>query len=371
MALLWIEGFEGFGTTTGVDLTAPVSTKYMMRVMDPAWAHCPPMLTTGQFGGYGLCTPDPYVITGHGNPNISLMRPVSVSGSTVVAGAALKFVGESDSAKLVFYNGTSGLTVYLLGAGDVEHCVWVMQANNLRSGDAENWWNSGIRAQSQPLNLTDGNWYYLEVKIYTHPTAGSIEVRLDGVTVLNLTNVDTVFGGSNQITQFGVGLFAVWYREYAATAIDNVYLLDTSGSSHTDFLGPVFVKAIAPNGDGAVAWAPSTPGTHYSLVNENPVTTTAYVTSSVVDTLDLYNYSDLVGVTVCYGAQVNTTCRCGGPAQLKSPVVSSGVQDDGTATLLVAGNEHVASRISETDPATGQLWQPTALNSAQFGVKVG
>lgn len=82
---------------------------------------------------------------------------------------------------------------------------------------------------------------YVEVKFVIHDTAGSVEVRVDGTTVLNLTNQDTRNGTPTTANTLRFGPFMY---------IDDLYILDTTGSTNNDFLGDVKVVAVLPDSDG-------------------------------------------------------------------------------------------------------------------------
>src|SRR5262245_56180486 len=89
------------------------------------------------------------------------------------------------------------------------------------------------------FDLPQGQWFYMEMKVTIHDTAGAVVVRIDGQTVLNLTNQDTRNGGTgfcNSI-QFICGNVGSAYMSYN---LDDFYICDTAGSApFNDFLGDV------------------------------------------------------------------------------------------------------------------------------------
>src|SRR5262245_16659525 len=46
-------------------------------------------------------------------------------------------------------------------------------------------------AQTAPDLIRQGTWYHVGWKVFLHPTAGSVEVRLNGATVINVTGIKT------------------------------------------------------------------------------------------------------------------------------------------------------------------------------------
>ena len=92
-------------------------------------------------------------------------------------------------------------------------------------------------------------WHYFEVKVVCHDTAGYYQVRIDGVTVLSGTNVDTRAGADTRFVRFRMDE----YYQY----MDDIYICDTDGTANNDFLGQILVEAIFPNADGDNSdWTP-------------------------------------------------------------------------------------------------------------------
>src|SRR5262245_3892601 len=64
-------------------------------------------------------------------------------------------------------------------------------------------------AQTAPDLVRSGTWYHLGWKVLLHPSAGSVEVRLNGVAVITISGVRTVATGalpwSGAVGSFAIG----------------------------------------------------------------------------------------------------------------------------------------------------------------------
>jgi hypothetical protein len=47
--------------------------------------------------------------------------------------------------------------------------------------------------------ITINTWYYLEAQVVLHDTTGTLKLRLNGTTVLDLAGIDTKFGGTKTV----------------------------------------------------------------------------------------------------------------------------------------------------------------------------
>jgi hypothetical protein len=122
---------------------------------------------------------------------------------------------------------------------------------------------NAIAVGSTPNNVFNVNvWLYLEVRVFIHPSAGSITVAVNGETVSTLTGLNTQ-GGSNNLVdtinfagsgaQFGASLY-----------VDDFYVADTTTAAgvypFSDFVGDVQVETLHTIGNvGTPGWTPFQP----------------------------------------------------------------------------------------------------------------
>ncbi|MDF2751654.1 MAG: hypothetical protein K0S82_36 [Gaiellaceae bacterium] len=224
------------------------------------------------------------------------------------------------------------------------------------------------------VTIALNTWYYVEVKVTIHDSAGVAGLKINGVDQVNLTGQDTQNGGSAQadlITFGGAGTSA-----FGNIDIDDIYMCDGTGSSPTnDYLGDVRVDALDPNGNGNSSQFTGSDGNsvdNYALVDESPPNgDTDYVESATVGNKDTYAYENhpLSAGTV-YGVQVNVNARKtdAGTRKIVSVARLSGTEVDSAEHSLSSTYQYFRD-IRETKPGGGS-WSIADINGAEFGQKV-
>ena len=342
--LRWIEGFEGFGTATGVNITSLLGLKY-------GCGSGPYYLDTGRLQGFSI-----YSNSTGTDQWISV--PTNTTNSTFTIGFGMKAVdtGSAGTNLLYFYNGGWGLTV-----------SWSALTGELSVRDR----SGNLLSTTSGAGLTPtGGWHYIELQIaVASGTSGWVSISVDNVRLILKTGVDTSAGNSNYY--YSCVNFSIQH----SSRIDDIYVADGSGTLHNSFLGAQTVIGLLPAADTSVEqWQPSSGTTHFSLVNAAAVNGGAtWVGGGTSGQEDLYQFATLAdNVKSVVGVQVNTTCeRTDGTAfSLKTPV-QSGSTTSADAGQAVGGTTFgTIVRILETDPATSAEWTPAALNLAAIGIQV-
>lgn len=342
MALLMVEGFEGFGTTTGV---APQPTGALARLYDNVNAEANMDIETGRLAGYCLQF--------YGS-SCKFHTKVLTTDDTLIIGFAAKFLTLANIIFLTMYDDTTqGMKLKTTGEGEIVVLL----------GEA-------VLATSAAVLVTD-TWYYIEFKVKCHDSAGTYELRLNENNILSAAGVDTKAGTHDYHDNV---------RFYAASTLglffDDMYVCDSTGTANNNFLGNCRVDAILPDGDDTATFDTASGGSdHYLDVDENPADDdTSYVEDATTGHKDLYDYaaiSDSLGTVK--GLEIKTVCRItdGTQYDLITPIKSGVEETDDSAQTLTSTSYKTKTRISETDPNTGAAWTKTNINAAKFGVKVG
>ena len=214
-------------------------------------------------------------------------------------------------------------------------------------------------------------WHYLECQATIHDTTGAIEVRVDGVAVLTLANVDNKRTATAQLTSWYLGS----RKGASANRIDfdDVYVADTTGGVNDDFLGDVRVDAHLPNGAGSTtAWTASA-GNNYACVDEAaPNDDTDYVSTDTINNVDTYAFPNLANAGgAIQGLQVLACClkEDAGACSL-APVVRP-VATDRVGTTAAIGTTYAyhVRECYDVSPETGIAWTEDEFNASEFGVK--
>jgi len=331
MALLWIDGFEGYG---------PVGTTTTSRIYARGYTYAggSPNIATGRTYGYCLwCN----ISTGN-----LVITPTLTTNNTLIAGFAFQVGG--GMGLYFYYNGVQGPNISITSTSLTTSLGGTVLDTN--------------------TSFTLSNpWYYVEMKCVCHQTSGSIEVRLNGTLITSITGINT---------QLGTETFYNIVRIVGGSSsrLDDFYVCDGSGPILNDFQGVCKIAAIFPNSDTSTTqWTPSTGTTHYNLMSENPPDgNTTYVSASTQDKTDLYGYPSLVGSSTILGIQINTQAYIvsGSSVLIESPIVSGEITEIGDDVQLSSGGYIDIRRISMTDPATGLPWTIEGLAAAKIGMRI-
>lgn len=340
--LLWIDGFDSYGTSATPAPSGVLARKYA-DVAEPTYMN----VVAGRLGGYSLILGD--------NSAYCFLAPGNLTtDSTLVVGVAVMFPGFWHERFLTFYDGPNrGMGVTIETGGEL--AVY----NN----------NTQLKITSG-LGLVPGVWYYIEFKVVCG-VSGSYDLHVGTVSQLSDTGVDTRSGsGNNYHTTFR--LSGVTLAPTTGLHVDDLYCLDGVGDS-VDFLGDMRVVTLRPNGAGnSTDFTPGPTGPNYACVNEVVCDDdTSYVEDDTTGHKDLYDYQDLTGIGSIKAVAVWTDCRetDATPFTLKT-VCRSGGADDADAGQSIGSTSYLTKRrILEQDPATVAPW--TSVDAAQFGVEVG
>ncbi|HEY7822991.1 MAG TPA: hypothetical protein VIG24_09170 [Acidimicrobiia bacterium] len=203
-------------------------------------------------------------------------------------------------------------------------------------------------------------WTFLE--IMWEPGVAA-EVRANGVSIFSATP-----GGSGTPDLFRMR------RPTGSSGpnrrVDDVYVLDSSGSVANGFLGPVAISNMIPDGSGNRSELVGSDGNsvdNYLLVNDGDDGT--YVEGDALDG-DLYTFGDLAGSEDVLGAVQTWRAfdSAGGAITGRAIARVNATEYDGDDHVLGGS---VATRIQEwtVNPDTGLAWTPAEINGVEFGVE--
>ncbi len=340
MALLWIEGFEGFGDSAGV---APQPANIMSRKYPNINRENFFDLETGRNG---------WCIEIVGTTDY-FQTPSLTTNATLVCGLAYQLpsgLPASGSNIVAFYEGANkGVSIITNVGGTIAA------------------YRGAVLLGTSAMSLGSGTWYYIELKVLTHNSAGTVEVKVNGTTWLNLTSQDTQPGSNAYHDAARLGGVA------EDTRYDDVYILDSSGAANNDFLGNRKVVALDPDGAGdTTAWTPSA-GSNFQNVDDGDEVDedTTYNETSTDTDQDLYTFGDLPGVTASVdGLQITSEARVtAGSMDLSNVIKTGATTSPGTADTITSTAYVTTTRIEEQDPDTAAAWTPSGVNGAQFGIK--
>lgn len=205
-------------------------------------------------------------------------------------------------------------------------------------------------------------WVHLQVKVYIHDSAGTVDVLANGVNVLSISGVDTQNGGTGVINR--VALYGI---------TDSYAYFDDFWLDDSEFLGDCRIECLFPSGAGATtAWTASS-GNNYECVDEaTPNSDTDYVSSSTADQIDTYAFGNLATTAgAVKGVQVSAFARKDDAGSRNIALVARpGSTDRAGDTQALSDSYTYYSQIWETNPDTSAVWTISEVNASEFGVKL-
>jgi hypothetical protein len=353
MALIWCDGFEGYGVSNGVDLVplGVFADKYSNVDQENTFTN----RTAGRHDYAFECssTLNP---TQFATGNIA-------TGNTVICGIAFNFQDKPDWQRETF----RPLFRFENAAGNFCGSV-TCSDTGLYFRDAV-----GDAVGMTRANLTYGEYHYVEAKIFSDATSGTVEIRVNGCPILNLASVNTLNTGG-AITNVMVGYSQDIFHK-ADTNLDDYYVCDGSGSTNNDFLGDVTVRTLYPDGDNTTQFSTTGNGgysTHYEQVNYgDALPASDWVEDASTGNRDIYtmddstdNFATVFGVVGWVYARYDT-----GASTYHIVCDSNGTESESGDIVASSVYRH-DSFILENDPDIASAWTDATINAVKFGFEV-
>lgn len=296
----------------------------------------------------------------------------TLGSSTLLHGFGFRPVGSTFGSSSTMMSWSSGSTpTFLLHMG-----ITTMGFLDFRRGSD---FNSGtsLGITSGHIPFADGVWRHIQVKYIAHVSNGTLIVKVDGVTCLSVTGVQTAPSTAtpdrwhhNTFNNFGT----TW-------AIDDIWLADgvdatsTQGKANNDLLGDLKVATILPSGAGdTTQWTPST-GANYAAVDEVPPNSTDYVSTHTSGQRDLYAVQDLPSLaSIVYGLRIGIYGKksdAGGASEVKPVIKESGgtVTAQGALPLTTSDLPHYGPSLY-VKPSNGAEFSVADVNGLQVGLEL-
>lgn len=227
-----------------------------------------------------------------------------------------------------------------------------------------------VLGTSSGPSIVTSAWQHVEARAVLSATVGEFEVRVEGVSKISLTGVNTVGSATPIIcTQIAYTSIADNGSKTVASFKD-LMIWDDAGSVNNNFIGSCAVYEIIPDGDVANTWGLSTGTTGYTLVDEAPPNDdTDYIyAASPAPAADKMSLTDLpADVTSVKGliAIVRSKKTDGGDGNLQIGMISGASTGLGSDRPLTTAYTYWQD-VFEVDPATGVAWTRIGVNAANI-----
>ncbi len=280
--------------------------------------------------------------------------PAADEHATLIWGAAVR----PSSANVIMLQMESD-------AGATDHLTFFI--NNALLIEARRGGSGGVLLGTASTALNANTWAYVECKATLSDTVGTVDVRINGASVLSLTGQDTKNGGTKTVFD-RVAVFG------GITDFDDLYLCNGAGTVNTGFVGDCTISNLLPTAAGNSSQLLGSDGDrvdNHLLVDEAAPNDTDYVGSATAGEKDTYVVGDLPAGSTVVGvvARMWAATSDAGAKSLRA-VTRIGTTDyAGDTKALTSTFGHFEQR-SATSPATSAAWTEAEVNGAQFGAEV-
>lgn len=348
MALLFIDGFDAYGTD-GVQIAAAMQSA-LYEFTEAVFA------SSDTRTGYGFSCHLRQDFPGQGQGQLNLATTLV---SEFIIGFSAKVEGNGFFPLVEFYRDD------LLGHV-APQCY--LAVNGVAGLSLVNGTGALIGASSPNVFFPDSH-QYLEIKI-VFGGSGSVEVRVDGATVISVPLGSTIGGG-----QPGFANVIQWNAGGATDyLIDDLYVCDGTGASFNDFLGDCAVHTVFPIADAGPNTMTQFGGGagHYTDVGEvTPDDDATYLFSNTSGQQEMFSIGalpidiiDVLAVAVCARAKKSAA----GTANYQLVANSGGVETDGPVLPTNVG--YITRNMIMTTAPGGGGWTKTAAQALLIGAKI-
>jgi hypothetical protein len=220
-------------------------------------------------------------------------------------------------------------------------------------------------------SMTSLSWQFYEVRVKRHATLGEIELRKGGALVLAVTGLNT---GTNSIEQLWLSHVA----ETDSSYLDDLYVLNTAGTTNNWFLGDTRITTLRPKANGVLNnFTPSEATSWESTDEQLHDRDISYVEAGQMGASEDYTNKsfDDVGIAAgtIFGVQVVNACKKtdAGRLDYKDEMVIAGNRyTTGVDNIAVSGNYKMTTYIRDTDPSDDGTWTEDKVEAVGSGFTI-
>lgn len=239
--------------------------------------------------------------------------------------------------------------------------------------------NNGTVIATGTTVIAASAWVYIEVRVTitdnTGPATGTIEVRINEVSELSLTVIQTAPTGNGD----GADQLRLVGKSAVTAEFDDFWSINEDTGGTTGFRGDMALEGILPTGAGAsTQWTPVGAASNFDAVNDTALSpnNADYVTSDTNGQIDYYAHGDLsflTGAIECVFVSMGCRMENAVGSRVIRPRFrrNSGTSGAG-ANVTVSGTAVVEAVVAmEQDPTAGPgAWTVAEINAGQFGMEV-
>ena len=222
-----------------------------------------------------------------------------------------------------------------------------------------------VLASSAAGAFSVNTWTHLQLSVVYHGSAGSVELRKDGATVIDsasgVNTISTANLYANKVQLLGApGAASAYYK--------TLYVSDVA------FQGVCQTELLLPSANGTTNnFVPTGAASSYLTVDdplENDGDTT-YDASNTVGDIALYAMANMAATSgTVRGVKLNNVWKTDAGARSGARVVRSGGVNYVGADVSMSAGYVVTGEVLTQDPATTATWTIAGVNAIEFGAEV-
>lgn len=342
MSLLWIEGFDHYGTGSAGATIAEAG----------AWAELDNASPSTANPRTGTCA----------------LRIGLASTARRVLGGPIANCGAGGAFYLSQLPGASNRACRILAFKDAANNDQITLT--IETTGTIGVWQGLTQIHTSTDLVYARSYFHLEAYVVVDSAAGALEVRVNGVTFINLTGIDTDPRGTGEVSQIEIAQGA---SAGLTMDVDDLFAWSGAGSDNNDFIGDKKVYTVVPNADTATEeWSLASGTDTYAMLDGiPPVDGSAYIYADAAGPKSVVELGSIPAEVVAIAGAMSATRAWktdAGNAKVLPSVISGGTED--------TGDEHALSQaptyyhdVYETDPNTGAPWTVSGINAAQYGIE--
>lgn len=233
--------------------------------------------------------------------------------------------------------------------------------------------SSGTVLGTSSAVLSAGVAAHLQLKVLIHNSAGTVDLRMNNVSILSLSGLDTQNTGNTSWNQVYLGACdTVWSSTGTINLdFDDLWVLDGTGSINTGFQGDLRADCLYPTAEGnTIMFTPSTGSDNALTIDETAPNSSDYNTGSAANDKDTFITTNVPGGATPYFYQVSLYAKKSDSGTCTAaPVIRSGGTDYVGASLSPGTAYAYLLTPYDTDPATGARPTEAGANAFEIGYK--
>lgn len=220
---------------------------------------------------------------------------------------------------------------------------------------------SGSVAIDTSYNIDAGVWYYLELGVVIG-VGGSVEVRVNGQTIVSVTGIDTRIGGLS--TCNAIQLYFSGGNPIGSVDFEDLYV---AIGNELKWLGDIRVDALALDGNASPQdWIPDS-GNAWERLNQ----TSGNVSSNTINAESMFSVANLSFDTpAIHGVQIGIIANKTETDQKNIVIEANNNNITVNSNIIALGTSSTEYTYSLAKDTDGVNWSKQRFNDLKVGIKV-